>query len=314
MSYKAKAPGSLMLLGEYAVLYGRPALVCAVDRTITVTLTPRADNRIHIFSSLHGEYVTDLSQLQIEKPFQFVLAVLMANQHQLKHGWDITIYSEMTDQLGLGSSSAVTVATLTALQTALQQELSPQELVKQGVAIVRRVQGVGSGADIAAAVYGGMVSYQAEPLSIEKIPVLHPLVALYAGFKTATVTAIKRVQDHFSSQPVLLQRILDGIGQCALEGIAFARQQDWTQLGNIMNVQQGFMETLGVNTLLLQTMVDYLRQQPGLVGAKISGSGLGDCVIGLGRLQANNEEKPLPAGVSWVPVAMTLQGVQCEKI
>jgi mevalonate kinase len=314
MQLKASAPGSLMLLGEYAVLYGKHALVCAVNKRITVTLTPRTDERIEIESSLHGHYATDLSQLKIERPFHFVLGALKQYQAKLKRGCDIEITTEFSDQVGLGSSAAVTVSTLAALITWLGIRISPLDLVRQGRNVVRMIQGVGSGADIAASVYGGIVGYQTQPMMAEKFSVVFPLTALYAGFKTPTVEAIKLVQDHFSKHPNLFRDITNTIGQCALEGMHLVRKEDWAKLGEIMNIQQGMMESLGVNTPLLRQMVEDLRRQPGILGAKISGSGLGDCVIALGNMSEQYLFTGDEAGVQHIPVAMTLQGVHCEKI
>src|SRR3990167_7396944 len=115
MQFNASAPGSLMLLGEYAVLHGKPALVCAVDKRINVILTPRRDTTITIHSELLGDYQTDLLQLKIEKPFHFVLGALKHNQAKLKRGCDIEINSAFSDKVGLGSSAAVTIATLAAI-------------------------------------------------------------------------------------------------------------------------------------------------------------------------------------------------------
>ncbi len=81
-----------------------------------------------------------------------------------------------------------------------------------------------------------------------------------------------------------------------------------------MNIQQGLMESLGVNTHLLRDMVDDLRKQSGMLGAKISGSGMGDCVIGLGALPAQYAYEGAHSGILSVPVQMTSQGVHCEKI
>src|SRR5690348_13669022 len=140
MQFKASAPGSLMLLGEYAVLYGKHAIVCAVDKRISVTLTPRGDDRIEIKSPL-GFYATDLYQLKVEKPFHFVLGVLKHYQAKMKRGCDIEIVSEFSDKVGLGSSAAVTVATIAALVTWLNIRVSPFDLMRQARTVVRQVQG-----------------------------------------------------------------------------------------------------------------------------------------------------------------------------
>lgn len=310
MQYKASAPGSLMLLGEYAVLYGKHALVCAVNKRITVTLTPRKDDRIEIRSSTLGHYSTDIAQLHIEKPFQFVLGTLKQYQSRLKSGCDIEIESEFSDQVGLGSSAAVTVATLAALFTWLAIKTSPHDLIRHGRNIVRAIQSVGSGADVAASVCGGMVGYQAQPLTAEKFSLTHPLTAIYSGFKTPTVDAIKGVQLQFAAHPNILKSITASIGQCAIDGMHSVRKEEWHKLGEIMTIQQGLMESLGVSMPILREMVDKLRQQPGMLGAKISGAGLGDCVIGLGSLSSKSDD--IIKGE--IPLEMTLQGVHCEKI
>lgn len=313
MQLKASAPGSLMLLGEYAVLHGKQAIVCAVNKRITVTLTPRQDERIEIQSALHGHYTTELTKIKIEKPFQFVLGALQQYQPKMKRGCDIEITSEFSDKVGLGSSAAVTVATLAALVTWLNIRISAIELVRQGRNVVRAVQGIGSGADIAASVYGGMVNYQSQPIMAEKFSTACPLTVLYAGFKTPTTDAIKHVQDYFATRPQLFRTLTNSIGQCAYEGMQQIRKEDWTQLGDIMNIQQGMMESLGVCTPLLRHMIDDLRKQPGITGAKISGSGLGDCVIGLGKLPESYTFTD-GQGVQRIPVEITQEGVHCEKI
>lgn len=314
MQFKASAPGSLMLLGEYAVLHGKQAVACAIDKRITVTLTPRTDNGIEIHSSLYGHYATDLAHIKIEKPFQYVLGVLQQFHAKLRYGCNIDIVSEFSDKVGLGSSAAVTVATLANIIAWLNIRISPLDFVRQGKNIIRLVQGVGSGADIAASVYGGIVGYQAQPLFAEKLGVTHPLTVLYAGFKTPTVQAIKQVQEHFSPYTHLYSTITNSIGQCAIDGIQMMRKGDWTKFGEIMNIQQGLMESLGVSSLLLNDMINDLRKQKGILGAKISGSGLGDCVIGLGLLPSDYAYQGKHDGIQRISVAMTSKGVHCEKM
>jgi mevalonate kinase len=310
MQLKSSAPGSLMLLGEYGVLYGKSALVCAVNQRIHVTLTPRTDDVIFIRSSL-GEYQTTLSDLGVEKPFQFVLAAIKHYQGIIHHGFELDITSDFSHQVGLGSSAAVTVATLTVIMKWLNIKLTSIDVIRLGRNIIREVQGVGSGADVAASVLGGMVAFHSQPLMAEKLPSLYPLTVLYSGFKTTTVDAIQQVQTRFADHASILKSICNAIGECAQEGIQFARQAMWGKLGVTMNAQQGLLASLGVSLPLLQDLVEGLRQGTDIKGAKISGSGLGDCVVGLGEMAALF---PLKEGVAPITVTMDSQGVVCEKI
>ncbi|HVE43622.1 MAG TPA: mevalonate kinase [Gammaproteobacteria bacterium] len=313
MSYSASAPGSLMLLGEYAVLSGKQALVCAVDKRVTVTLTPRDDWTISLYADCYGSYVTHLAELKVEKPFEFALSAIKQLQAKLTKGFDLHIHSDFSDQIGFGSSAAVTVATLAVLVSWLGVRTSPLDLVRQGREAVRRVQGVGSGADIAASVYGGIVAYQAEPMAVEKINMLYPLTVLYAGYKTKTTDAIAQVEEYFSAFPKLYRSIVDAIGQCVTEGIALLRSGDEGGFGKMMTTQQGMMKALGVSTPQLCDMASHLNQQLGISGAKISGAGLGDCVIGLGQLPSHYGYHGQHQDVSRIWVEMTLEGTYCEK-
>ena len=270
-----------MLLGEHAVLHGQHALVCALDKRITVTLTPRDDQQV-IITSQHGQFATQLSHITLTKPFQFVLGALQHYRAYLKTGCDVVIESGFSDQIGFGSSAAVTVAMVAVIRSWLSRSVAQTTLLREARTVVRSVQGLGSGADVAASVYGGVVAYRAQPLQVENFSHVHPITVIYSGYKTPTVDVVKRVQQAFISHPELLQQIYISIGACTTRAIQLLREQNLAACGEMMNIQQGMMEALGVSTPFLNAIITTLRQQPGMSGAKISGSGLGDCIIGWG--------------------------------
>lgn len=306
MGFKAQAPGSLMLLGEYAVLYGKPALVCALNKTITVTVNPRHDNKIHIHSEQLGTHVTDLTSIQLVKPFEFTLSVFKHMQKKLRHGCDVYINADFSHQIGFGSSAAVTVATIAALNTWIDIQLSPNELVQHAHKVIKDVQTTGSGADVAASVYGGIIAYQINPLVIEKFMLELPLTIVYSGYKTPTPIAIKTVENNFADHPETFEKICAAIGTLAKEGINAVRAKNINELGRIMNAQQQLMHELGVNDPKLQSLIDELLTDKRIAGAKISGAGMGDCVIGIGaELSSINNS---------IPASISLNGVTCEEI
>lgn len=306
MWVKVSAPGSLMLLGEHAILQSNHvALVCAIDQRMTVTLVSRDDTRIILNSAL-GHLTLDLSELGVNKPpviFEFVLTALASVKSHFQSGCEITIESEFSATIGFASSAAVTVAILAAVLTWRDLSFSNIELIERARTCVRTVQqGFGSGADVAACVMGGMIAYRAESLWVEKLAAIYPISVIYSGNKTPTVDVIKIIQKKFSTHAILLDQLYQAIHQCAIEGIAAAREFNWKVLGDVMNIQQGLMDALGVNTPVLNHIVEIMRQDANILGAKISGSGLGDCVVGLGVL--NNTS---------LKINMTAQGVLCEK-
>ena len=306
----ASAPGSLMIAGEHAVLRGRRAVVAAVAQRVRVRLTARpGSDRLHVESAL-GRWDFQLAEIGAAPPpakLRFVLAALARRREQLPHGLDLHIEADMSDQVGFASSAAVTVATAAALRRWLGEDGDARDLFLESREIIRAVQGVGSGADAAAAVYGGAVLYRAEPLEVEKLPHLFPLTAVYSGHKTPTPEVVAYVEQRRQAEPERYARLFDAIDACVGRAAEAIRRADGPALGAALNDNQALMEQMGVNTPALAAIIAALRATPGVLGAKISGSGLGDCAIGLGAAA------PSHCPGQPIPVTLSAQGVSFEE-
>ena len=288
--YKVKVPGSLMLFGEHAVLYGKTALVGAINKYITVTLVFRADDLVYIKSSALGEHRIALKKFKIEDPFKFVLAAIKRKRAGLKCGFDLLIESDFSPTVGFGSSAAVTVATLAVLEHAMSGVIPDKlDLFHEALAVVRSVQKVGSGADIAASIFGGILAYRrgSHPkLYIKKLPKLIPLTVVYSGSKVATPIVVQAVKYLRAKHLKIFDCIYDAMDKCSLEAITAIKEQDLQRLGELMNIHQGLQDAIGVNNVRLSELIFALRSRKEIKGAKISGAGLGDCVIGLGKINS----------------------------
>lgn len=136
---RAQAPGKVVISGAYAVLAGAPAIVSAVSRYVTAdTARPAA-------------FITDE-----------VRAALLPTEQA--PWFDASDLRENDRKLGLGSSAAILVASLFALELERAPADSAAELrarVLQRAAIAhRQAQGGGSGVDVAASTWGGTLEYQ----------------------------------------------------------------------------------------------------------------------------------------------------------
>lgn len=270
-------------MGEHSVLRGQAAMVCAISRRLKVELRPRLDRKVRLKSVL-GEFETTLEELGEEEAFRFVLAAVRGRKKSLESGFDLSVKSEMSHQMGLGSSAAVTVATLGALDRAAGLSTPAEELLPEAVELIRRVQGGrGSGADAAASALGGVLLYRMEGCRAEKAAREPELTVLYSGSKKPTPEVIALVEEKLVRAPELFAGLDALSGRCAEEGFAAANEGDWVRLGERMNVNQGLLDAMGVDNARLAELVYALREDPGVTGSKISGSGLGDCVVGLGR-------------------------------
>jgi mevalonate kinase len=281
-----------------------------------------------LISSHLGKIAFDLNEVEDEKlsaqkPFQFVLAAIQYFQAELKvinQGFELIIDSEFSHDCGLGSSAAVTVITVSVLlqwlcffaeKTKSREALTAEALFEVSRKIIRKVQGVGSGADVAASVYGGIIVYQQQsPCVIKKIDSALPMVVMYSGSKIPTPVVIKKVEALQNKYPDLINTLYDAIEHAVNRAVICIESKNWSELGAVMNIQQGIMNALGIGTSLLNQLVDTLNSDPDIYGAKISGSGLGDCVIGIGFGRdkiLELEQKGF--GIRNIPLAVSLQGV-----
>ncbi|WP_207063841.1 mevalonate kinase [Motiliproteus sp. SC1-56] len=302
---RASAPATFMLMGEHAVLHGHPALTCAADRRIQVRLTPHGAPMLRVHSSI-AEYEANLDSLGDHPKLRFVLQAVRAMRDRLPSGFSLDITSDFSDQVGLGSSAAVTVATAAALRFWVEGAAGPREVFEDALDAVLKVQGRGSGADIAASAFGGMVVYRQSPRAIETLETLPRVGLYYCGYKTPTPEVLQRVNAESLSLPELYPELYGLMGKTASQAVQAAKEGDWERLGRLMNVYQGLMDALGVNDAALSDIVYRLRQQPGVLGAKISGSGLGDCVVALG--ESAGEALPYEG----IPVNVCPRGLEVE--
>jgi len=302
---RASAPATLMLMGEHAVLFGHRAIVCAVDQRIAVRLKPHAARLVQIESAL-GDYESSLAVLHDDPRLRFVLDAIRRLRERIPSGFNLSIRTDFSHQVGLGSSAAVTVAVVAALNYWLDNRFDQEQIFSAARESVLGVQGRGSGADIAAATYGGAVAYRANPLQVEPLTARPPISLCYAGYKTPTPEVLQRVASARSQAPALYDQLYQLMGEVSEQAIAAFRLEDWDQFGWLMNYYQGLMDSLGVNDRALADMIARMREADGVLGAKISGSGLGDCAIALGAIGA------IDMPYTEIPVTISTRGVEVE--
>jgi len=315
-SYSASAPGSLMILGEHAVLAGKPAIVAAVNKRLRVELVPNLSQQITIQDQVLGGLQQSLDNIQIVAPFAFVLSAILLFQPRIKTGFNLNITAEFSSVMGLGSSAAVTAATVAVLANWLDEKpLAPTEIFSLARQAILSVQGIGSGADLAASVYGGVISYEMTPCKIIPLPIIPDLTAVYCGYKKSTHEVIAIVNAAKRQQPQLFDNIFTAMHDCVVAAITAIKANDWQALGKIFQQHQSLQRDLGTSDQLLDTLISQLAACTDILGAKISGSGLGDCVIGLGKLPAQifpRDSLQLQQGIVQISIRVDQQGIICN--
>ncbi|WP_380278021.1 phosphomevalonate kinase [Kitasatospora purpeofusca] len=177
------APGKLFVAGEYAVVEpGGPAILVAVDRHVTVTAAePAAGPGVLIASDLAAapvrwrwrggrlDPVGAADPARARRELAHVVAAVEAVARLLaEHGLpepavDLSIGSRLHEngvKFGLGSSGAVTVATVAAVAAYGGLALSAEERYRLALLASAGLDPQGSGGDLAAGTWGGWIAYR----------------------------------------------------------------------------------------------------------------------------------------------------------
>lgn len=288
------APGKLFLLGEHAVVYDGTCLITAVDTRLRMNLTRRASTTptLHISApdiglqnwSIRLDALLQKNHFEGKSSFIESCVTLFFRRFLTTSTFNedlfIETHSDFDPKFGLGSSSATVAACLFGLAQLYQFDLSATELFEMGLVAIQQVQKLGSGADLAAAIYGGTLYYANRPprqiTPLENVEL--PLLVVYSGEKAGTVNYVRQVEALKKRHPAVIDPIIETMLKIVEAGRDALMTKDWVSFGELMNIQHGLLHALGVDTPSLAEIVLTARQA-GAYGAKLSGAGGGDCAI-----------------------------------
>jgi len=284
---RVSAPGKLMLFGDHAVVYERPCIVTAVDHRMSVSMEKRLDNQVLINApQMEIEtYIVPVEELDKKHPKEvnFVLTAIrnFFEKYNVKSGLNIETKSEFSSKFGFGSSSAVTVSTIKALSEIFNIEMDIREFFDLSYKTVLDIQGVGSGFDVAAAIYGGTIYFvgggkEIKPINLEELP----LIVGYTGIKADTATLVKGLAKKREIYKDIIDAEFNISDNIVSQSKEHFENKNFRVLGELMNFNQGLLNSFGVSSLELETLI-YAARESGAYGAKLSGAGGGDCMIAL---------------------------------
>jgi mevalonate kinase len=295
------APANLMLMGEHAVLTNKKCISVAINKRTTVELSPNNNNTINIFSNL-GNFSFLLTELNnnnfhFDEKFNFIIQTLKF--FKPKQGFTINISSEINSNFGLGSSASLTSCLVACFlhykhkKLNLKDEKTLIKIFKCSHKIVLKTQHfMASGYDLATSIFGGVIEYQKSPLKIKKLSFQNlPISVIYSGYKTKTTDVLFIVKKNFQGLEKEYKKICNLIGLLSEKASIAIENNNLNDLAKLMNINQGLLGSLLVNDKTLSKIIYWAKENKAMA-AKISGSGLGDCVIAIGKLPeypTNNE-------------------------
>lgn len=279
---KASAPGKVILFGEHAVVYGRPALAVPVTQVAAVAEVIPSD-RAGIWIDLPDVGLSaELASLSSEQP----VAALV---HNLLFAWNIDpfpdlnirIFSTIPVASGLGSGAAVSVALIRALAGALQHPVTDEQVSAYAFEIERLHHGTPSGIDNTVVTYARPVFFtKGRAIEILQVPEPFTVIIGHTGIAAPTRESVAAVRELRQADPTAVDATFDAIGLISDMARQAIETGMWRHLGPLMNENHSLLQRLTVSSPQLDGLVSAARQA-GALGAKLSGGGRGGNMIAL---------------------------------
>ena len=286
------APGKVILFGEHAVVYGRPAIAAALGTGLGATVEADATGPVlRIPAWGRGGQQVRLERAggsfeSISRAFAVALTQVGLSSAEARQV-AVTVDGGIPPGVGLGSSAAFSVAVLRALFDYAGHPASPQTVLAAAMEMERVFHGTPSGLDHTIVTHGGCARFQRGQAptfdsTFESLPVGRPL-ALVVSWSPREITThgvVARLRERRERYPLPFERLFDAIGEVTREGQVALSNGDLEQLGLLFDHNHGLLSALGVSTLANEQLVS-LSRRGGAYGAKLTGAGGGGAVLAL---------------------------------
>jgi mevalonate kinase len=288
----AVSPAKVILFGEHFVVGGNSAISMSIDLPTTVTVEDTDQNHIQIKSEdleIEAVFTRDgkLARSSGRNAETTLRPVFQAADFTLKklknpgQGLKISVKSKVPIGMGLGSSAATAVGTVTGITTLHGLKFSKDDVFEAAYSLEKMVHGHPSGVDQATVTYGGLISYQKGRVNA-KINVAKPPLMIIGntGKRRSTGEFVGRVTRLRETQPNEYGKIASEAQIIADKAAEWLTAGQPEKLGALMNENQRLLESVGVSSPELETLISAARQA-GALGAKLTGGGGGGCMIAL---------------------------------
>jgi mevalonate kinase len=278
----SSAPGKIILFGEHAVVYGRPALAAPVTQVhADVNVSDSSRPGIWIDAPdvrLHAELNTLPSDYPIASVINNLFFLWRVSPFP---NLEIKITSTIPVASGLGSGAAVTVALTRALASYLHHSMSDEEVNGFAYEIEKLHHGTPSGIDNTVVTYAQPVYFVKEqPIEIFHVGKPFTIVIADTGIAAPTKESVGDVRRLWMNDRSRWETIFDKIGEVSFTARRAIETGKPEVLGELMNENHILLQKLTVSSPELDRLVEAARDA-GALGAKLSGGGRGGNMIAL---------------------------------
>lgn len=283
-SVSAHAVAKLIIAGEHAVVYRRPALAVPIpDITATVQITAAPHGR---GCWLEAPDLDQRGRVGVDAhPLIDLITDLLTAWHLPTPDVTITIRSRIPIASGMGSGAAVATALVRAFAAWCHKSLTRDELGAFVYRSEQRLHGTPSGIDNTVIAYDQPISFcRQAPLAdgTAQAPRIVPLqigapitlVIADSGERSPTHLAVSGVRQRREQDTTRYDALFDAIGAVTLVAQQALAAGDAALLGAVCRQNHTLLHHIGVSTPLLDTLVTE-AMRAGAYGAKLSGAGVG---------------------------------------
>ena len=274
-----KSHAKIILIGEHSVVYGQPAIALPITNVnMQASVQPINHGRLIQSKYFIGEIKKVPSNMLGTKR---LIQEILGSFHQNQAAFKIKITSTIPSERGMGSSAATAIAVTRSLYHYFHRSLNHTQLLRVSNVEEKVTHGNPSGIDAATA-GSRLPVYFIPGKPIQSIPINlnGSLVIADSGVKGRTDIAVNSVHQEIENHPTTGSMIINRLGKLARGVKQDLKNNQIQQLGQAMNQAQEYLSQLGVSTDKLNHLIKIAKQN-GAYGAKLTGSGLGGCIIAL---------------------------------
>lgn len=279
---KASAPGKIILFGEHAVVYNRPALAVPVNQVCVDVEILDADSAGVFIDAPMVNLQDELHTLPADHAIGSVILNLFQRFNiSAPPPIKIKIISSIPVAAGLGSGAAVSVALIRALSAYLNQPLPDQQVNDLVFEIEKLHHGTPSGIDNTVVTYNRPVYFiKGQPIETFKTGKPFTIVIGDTGIPAPTKESVGDVRRLWIRNNNAFENIFNEIAQLSLIARRSIESGKPELLGELMNQNHELLQQLTVSCPELDALVESAKQA-GALGAKLSGGGRGGNMIAL---------------------------------
>lgn len=288
------APAKVIISGEHAVVYGKPALATAVDMRIFVALW-KHDEHAHEYSVQHTVQkkltshipLQDLTQLvpkeDVERVISIVKSYLEKKSIPIHNSdpFEFALFSQIPLGRGLGSSASLSVAVVAALLDWYTGKKPQAEVVNSlAYKVEKHFHHNPSGIDNSVACYGGLVYYRKEFEFLKQFSALHfklssllesHLFLIDTG-KPVETTAdmVQAVGKKYNATPRKMEMVFHAIEKVTKRIVISVAQENNSLFCESLKENNRYLDEIGVISSFTRSLIEKLRQYG---SAKVTGAG-----------------------------------------